>query len=129
MPTLVSPTHLAAPAVAIIDQNGVLTLSFTPSAQYSVLGQPPPVVGDVPSYTDYDHWLIRTTVNAGPNQDATFLAPVGYSGGSLTFTETLVIGTITLTMAAFNSAGNQLTQFWNTSGTNLFPGDGTPRTF
>ena len=87
-----------------------MTLSFTPSSQYTDGHQPP-------SFSDYDHWLIRTTINAGPNTDVVFPAPIGYAGGSLTFTETLSAGTITLTMAAFDSTPNeQLTNFWETGG-------------
>src|SRR5271157_3642531 len=97
----IPPYHLSAPATAIIDQNGVMTLSFLPSAQYSANGLPPAVAADGLSYADYDHWLIRTTVNAGPNNDVIFPTP-GYLGGSLTYTQTLTSGTITLTMAAFN---------------------------
>ena len=86
-----NPLHLTAPAVATIDQNGVMTLSFTPSAQYGGALGLPPADATPPTYSDYDHWHIVTTVNAGPNSTATFLAPVGYTGGSLTFTETLTL--------------------------------------
>jgi Putative Ig domain len=119
--------YLSAPAVATIDQNGVLTVSFTPSVQYSLNGLAP-AAGAVSSYSDYDHWHIVTSVNAGPSNTATFLAPVGYSGGSLTFTENVTSGTVTLTMAAFNSSPALITNFWNTSGVNI-PSPGTVRTF
>jgi hypothetical protein len=124
-----NPLHLTAPAVAVIDQNFNMTLSFTPSARYGGATGLPPADATPPSYADYDHWLIRTTINAGPNHDVTFPVPVGYTGGSLTFQETLSAGTITLTMAAFDSSNNNLTQFWTTGGANLLPDAGTPRTF
>lgn len=123
----IPPYHLSAPAVAVIDQFFNLTLSFIPSAQYSTSGLPPANPTLTPSYADYDHWNIVTTINATPHT-ATFQAPVGYAGGSLTFTETLSSGTITLNMAAFNSSSQQLTNFWSTSGANL-PAPGTPRSF
>lgn len=124
-----NPLHLTAPAVAVIDQNFNMTLSFTPSSRYGGATGLPPADSTAPSFADYDHWIIRTTINAGPNHDVTFPAPVGYTGGSLTFQETLSAGTITLTMAAFDSSSNNLTQFWTTSAANLLPGAGTPRTF
>src|SRR5271170_2406497 len=123
-----NPLHLTAPTVASIDQNGVLTLSFTPSAQYGGATGFPPADSTPPTYSDYDHWQIVTTVNATPTTSI-FHAPVGYTGGSLTFSETLTNGTITLNMAAFDSGSNNLTQFWTTSQTNLLPGAGTARTF
>src|ERR1700675_3737049 len=123
----IPPYHLSAPAVAIIHQNGVMTLSFTPSAQYSASGLPP-ADATPPSFVDYDHWHILTTVNAGPINTANFNAPIGYAGGSLTFTETLSSGTITLTMAAFNGSSAQITNFWNTSGA-VLPAPGSPRPF
>jgi len=121
--------YISAPAVAIIDQNYNMTLSFTPSAQYSPNGLAP-ATGSVSSYSDYNNWLITTTVNAVPNP-VTFNAPVDYVGGSLTYTEILSAGTITLTMAAFDSPtqilANQITNFWN-NGANI-PAPGTPRAF
>ena len=104
-----------------------MTLSFTPSAQYSPTGLPPADATPA-SFADYDHFIIRTTINAGPNHDVTFPVPVGYAGGSLTFTETLSAGTINLTMAAFNSSSVQISNFWSTSGANL-PAPGSPRFF
>src|SRR5277367_1008663 len=88
--------YLSAPTVATIDQNGVMTVSFTPSNQYSPNGLAP-ATGAVSAYTDYDHWHIITTVNATPtpNPFALFDAPVGYAGGSLTYTQTITPGTIT----------------------------------
>lgn len=84
-----------------------MTLSFTPSASYTD--------ATPPSFSDYDHWVITTTVNAGPNHNVTFPAPIGYAGGSLTFTETLTAGTITLTMLAQDSGNIAITAPWETS--------------
>ena len=106
------PTYNSAPAVAIIDQNNVLTLSFTPVAD--------PITG---LYTNYNYWDIITTINAGPNQIAAFNAPVGYTGGSLTYTSILSAGIVTLTMQAFDHTPAALTNLWQTNGVN------TPRTF
>lgn len=106
------PTYPSAPAVAVIDQNNVLTLSFTPVAD--------PITG---LFTNYNYWNIVTTVNAGPTQTAQFLAPIGYTGGSLTFSEILSAGIITLTMQAFDHTPAALTNLWQTGGVN------TTRTF
>src|SRR5271163_4110774 len=108
------PTYNSAPAVAIIDQNNVLTLSFTPVAD--------PITG---LYTNYNYWDIITTVNAGPPATAVFTAPTlpPYAGGSLTYTSILSPGIVTLTMQAFDHTPAALTNLWQTSGVNA------PRTF
>ena len=62
--SILNPLHLTAPAVAIIDQNFNMTLSFTPSARYGGATGLPPADSTAPTYADYDHWLIRTTINA-----------------------------------------------------------------
>src|SRR5258708_22102062 len=107
----IPPYHLSAPAVAIIDQNGVMTLSFTPSSQYSTSGLLPADPTVPQSFADYDHWIVKTTINALPQRDYTFQAPLGYSGGSLNFSLTLTSGTITLIIAACNRSSLQLTNF------------------
>lgn len=103
-----------APAVAIIDQNNVLTLSWTP-------------VGDAitGSYSAYNHWDITTTVNAGPPATSVFLPPIGYAGGSLTFSEIVSSGIVTLTMQAFSSSDDTtpILPAWETGGVAM------PRTF
>ena len=103
-----------APAVAVIDQNFNLTVSWTPFGD-AVTG----------SYSSYNHWDIYTTVNAGPIQTAVFPAPVAYAGGSLTFAEILSAGIVTLSMQAFSSSDDSvpILPAWETSGTP------TPRTF
>src|SRR5277367_5470877 len=97
-----------APAVAIIDQNNALTLSWTPFGD-AITG----------SYSAYNHWDIRTTVNAGPIQTAVFPAPVSYAGGSLTYNTLLSTGIITLTMQAYSSSDDSapILPAWETSGT------------
>lgn len=99
------PTFPSAPAVAIIDQNNVLTVSFNPVAD--------PITG---LYTAYSFWEFYTTVNAGPTQTAQLLAPIAYAGGSLTFSEILSAGIVTLSMRAFTSGPAPLTNKWQTSG-------------
>src|SRR5271157_5171674 len=103
-----------APAVAVIDQNNVLTLSFTPVGDVTV--QPN-------EFLNYNYWNITTTINAGPPQIAQFVAPVGYTGGSLTYTSILSAGIVTLTMQAFDHSSVHLTDPWQTGGVS------TPRTF
>src|SRR5271170_6639981 len=120
--------YLSAPTVATIDQNGVMTISFTPSNQYSPNGLAP-ATGAVAAYSDYDHWHIITTINGTPtpNPFAVFVVP-SYTGGSLTYTQTITSGTVSLTMAAFDASSAQITNFWSTSGVNI-PSPGTPRFF
>ena len=103
-----------APAVAVLDQNYNLTVSWTPFGD-SLTG----------SYSAYNHWDVYTTVNAGPIHTAASPAPVGYAGGSLTFTEILSAGVVTLTMRAFSSSDDSapILPAWETSGTPA------PRTF
>jgi hypothetical protein len=109
-------SYTSAPAVAILDQNNNLTLSFTPVI--NTLTVPPQ------SYADYSYWNIYTTINAGPTHTDQFNAPGGYAGGSLTFSKILSAGIVTLSMAGFNSTGPvQLTPFWETALV------ATPRTF
>src|SRR5271166_3292265 len=94
-----------APAVAVIDQNNVLTLSFTPVGDVTV--QPN-------EFLNYNYWNITTTINAGPPQIAQFVAPVGYAGGSLTYTSILSAGSVTLTVQAFDHSSIHLTDPWQT---------------
>jgi Putative Ig domain len=103
---------LQAPATAILDQNYNLTLSWNPVA--TPLSVPPY------PFSSYNHWDITTTVNAGPNQIARFSAPVGYAGGTLTYTSILSAGVVTLTMQGFSSTDDSvpLTDKWDTSGIN-----------
>ena len=119
-----SPLYTSAPAVAIIDQNNSLTLSWTPTAGSAV--------GDLvsPLFTAYDHWDITTQVTAPvllPALSTVFLAPgaPNFLGGSQTYTQTLSPGTVTLTMQAWNTAPPEggssvyLTNPWQTSGSNV----------
>src|SRR5271154_4936956 len=89
-----------APATAIIDQNNVLTLSWNP---ISTIATP---------FSDYSFWDIVYTVNAGTPQHVQFPAPVSYAGGTLTYTQNLSPGIITLTMAGFEAGPTQLTDYW-----------------
>jgi hypothetical protein len=114
--------YLPAPATAVIDQNFNLTLSFNPTVQYSATGAPP-ATGSVSAYSDYDHWVIQTAINNVQNPNVNF-PTVGYdgsfTGGSLTYTQTLTAGTITLNMYAQNSANANITPQWQTGGSNVF---------
>jgi hypothetical protein len=102
--------YVSAPASAIIDQNNVMTLSFTPSVT-----EIPGTATLTGQFSDYDHWVISTTINAISQPDSTFPAPIGYAGGSLTFSKTLTAGTITLSMRAQNSSNVNITNPWQTS--------------
>src|SRR5271157_419845 len=86
-----------APAVAVLDQNYNLTVSWTPFGD-SLTG----------SYSAYNHWDVYTTVNAGPIHTAASPAPVGYAGGSLTFTEILSAGVVTQTIPRLSSPRGRL---------------------
>src|SRR5271166_873828 len=98
----------SAPAVATIDQNNVLTLSFTPVTDPIIY---PPAT--------YNYWTITTT---SPTSAVQF--PVaGYIGGSLTFSEILATGNTTLTMQAFDHSSTAITNPWQIGGVN------TPRAF
>src|SRR5271156_5846740 len=116
------PTFPSAPATATIDQNNNLTLSWNPS--------PNPLI--LTDFSEYNFWDIITTVNAGPNSTAVFDAPVGYAGGTLTYSTILSAGIITLTMQAFDHTPAALTHLWQTSGINTartFPTGLTPAAF
>src|SRR5271155_2061466 len=111
----------SAPATAILDQNFNLTLGFTPAVD-SVLYPP----------STYNYWTITTTLNAGPNVNVNFNAPVGYTGGSLTYSTILSAGIITLTMQAFDHTPAAIKNKWQTSGINTartFPTGLTPAAF
>ena len=111
----------SAPATAILDQNFNLTLGFTPAVD-TVLFPP----------ATYDYWDIQTTLNAGPVVHTHFNAPVGYTGGSLTYTTILSAGTITLNMIAIDSSSADITNLWQTNGVNAartFPVGLTPAAF
>src|SRR5271154_1805635 len=97
MPTFPLPQ---APATAIIDQNNVLTLSWNPIATIAT------------PFSDYSYWDIVYTVNSGTPQHVQFPAPISYAGGTLTYTQNLNPGTITLTMAGWQLPATQLTDYW-----------------
>src|SRR5271163_3432965 len=98
MPTFPLPQ---APATAIIDQNNVLTLSWNPIATIAT------------PFSDYSYWDIVYTVNSGTPQHVQFPAPISYAGGTLTYSQNLSPGVVTLTMAAFGTGIlGQLTDYW-----------------
>src|SRR5271157_1752527 len=105
-----------SPAVAVIDQNFNMTLSWTPVAD-ALTG----------SFTAYNHWDITTQVGLNPPLLAKYLAPgfPAFAGGSQTYLQTLSAGTVTLTMQAFSSVDDSapILPPWQTNGSN------TPRQF
>ena len=92
--------YISAPAVASIDQYNNFVLNWTPT--------PDPVIG---SYSAYDYWNI--TINS---QIVKFLAPAGYSGGQLTYSQVLTTDVVSLTMQAYQALPSvqPLTNPWGT---------------
>ena len=121
----------SAPAVAIIDENGVLTLSFSPlpgpDPTYDG-GQP----GTAPPFGQYASWDIRTKHNADVPITTNKLASVLNAGETLSsrvFNNNLASGDYTLTMIAHAtpSVGSPTatdSNWWQTNSV----GDGTTGT-
>jgi hypothetical protein len=109
MPTPHVLLYNSAPAVAVLDQNFNLTLSWTPQLDTLMTG----------SFSTYNHWDIVTQVGLNPVITVAFPTPA-FAGGSLTYTQILSAGVVTLNMQAWFSGDDSvfLTNPWQTNGGN-----------
>lgn len=103
---------VSAPASAIIDNNNLLTLSWQP-----------PICPDG-FFDQYQGWDIQTKAGLGSPITVNFLAPVGYTGTALTYTQNLTANDYTMSMTPkANAIGSPTASDgnpWQTSGVNTF---------